>query len=105
VHCTDAISGHTIIPQTSIACMTGDGTTSDDPTFQSPHTASVVTLNGAANCVWNTSILQLTAADMTNGVGGSSMIVQIGRAGDTATNAEFYGATITFPRLLAVQAN
>jgi hypothetical protein len=102
---TDGTSGHTIIPQVAIACMTGSGATSDDPAFQVAHTASTITLNGTANSFWNTSALQLNTTDLLNCVGGSSMIVQIGRAGDTATNAEFYGATVTFPRLLTVQAN
>jgi hypothetical protein len=33
------------------------------------------------------------------------LVIPSWKSGDTATSAEFYGATITFPRLLAAQAN
>jgi hypothetical protein len=66
---------------------------------------STVTLNGNANRFWSTSNVQMNSTDVTGCVAGALMIVSVQRATDTATNAEFYSAAITFPRRLVVQAN
>lgn len=102
---TDATSGHTIIPSIQVACYKGDGSTTDDVAANAAHSLSTVTLNTTANQFWSTSNVQLNSTDMTGCVAGAIMQITVGRATDTATNAEFYSATVTFPRLLAVQAN
>ncbi len=104
---TDGASAHTIIPQIKVSCAKGDGTTSDDVTFNAAHSSSTITLSSAtANLFFVGSNVQMNSTDMTGCVAGSMMVVQVGRATDTATSAaNFYSATITFPRLIAVQAN
>jgi hypothetical protein len=102
---TDTTSGHTIIPQIKVSCAKGDGSTTDDVAFNAAHSLSTTTLNTTANQFWSTSNVQLNSTDMTGCVAGALMIVQVGRATDTATQAAFYSATLTFPRLLTVQAN
>lgn len=103
---TDATNGHTIIPEYNVACYKGDGSTTDDVAPQAFRSMSTITLNGNANRFWTTSNLQMNATDVTGCIPGSMMQITIGRATDTATNAEFYSATITIPRLLqSGQAN
>jgi hypothetical protein len=104
---TDGSSSHTIIPQIKVSCAKGDGSTSDDVTFSAAHSSSTITLSSAtANLFLVGSNVQMNSTDMTGCVAGSMMTIQVGRATDTATSAaNFYGATITFPRLLTVQAN
>ena len=104
---TDGGSAHTIIPQVKVACTTATSGVSDDPSFQTAHSSSTITLSSAtANFFFSTSNVQFNSTDMTGCVAGGLMIVQVGRATDTATSAaNFYGATVTFPRLLTVQAN
>jgi hypothetical protein len=102
---TDTTSGHTIIPEINVACYKGDGSTTDDVAPNGFHALSTVTLNGNANRFWSNSNIQMNSTDMTGCVPGALMQVTVGRSTDTASNADFYGATITFPRLLAVQAN
>jgi hypothetical protein len=70
------------------------------------HNLSTITLNGNANRFWSTSNVQMNATDMTGCVAGALMQITVGRSNtDNATNAEFYSATVTIPRLLTVQAN
>lgn len=102
---TDATNGHTIIPSIQCACYKGDGTTTDDVAANAAHSLSTTTLNGNANRFWSGSNVQLNSTDVTGCVAGAMMQVTVGRATDTATNAEFYQAVMTFPRLLVVQAN
>ena len=104
---TDGSSSHTIIPQIKVSCTGNGGTTTDDIAFQAAHSLSTITLSSAtANLFFSTSNVQMNSTDTTNCVAGGLMIIQVGRATDTATSAaNFYGATVTFPRLLAVQAN
>jgi hypothetical protein len=102
---TDATNGHTIIPAIQVSCQKGDGSTTDDVSFNAAHSLSTVTLNGNANRFWSTSNVQMNSTDVTGCVAGALMIVSVQRATDTATNAEFYSAAITFPRRLVVQAN
>lgn len=100
----DTTVGHTVIPAIRVSCSKGDGTTTDDVTFNASHSLSTVTLNATANQFW-TSSAQMNGTDTTGCVAGGMMLVQVGRATDTGTSAYFYAATITFPRLLTVQAN
>jgi hypothetical protein len=102
---TDTTSGHTIIPQIKVSCAKGDGSTTDDVTFNAAHSLSTITTNTTANQFWSTANVQLNSTDMTGCVAGSLMIVQVGRATDTSTNARFYSATMTFPRNTVSQAN
>jgi len=102
---TDTTSGHTIIPAIQVSCAKGDGTTTDDVTFNASHSLSTITLNTTANQFWSNSNVQMNSTDMTGCVAGALMIVQVGRATDTATQAAFVSATVTFPRLIVVQAN
>jgi hypothetical protein len=102
---TDATNGHTVIPSIQVACYKGDGSTTDDVAANAAHSLSTVTLNGNANRFWSTSNVQMNSTDVTGCVAGALMQITVGRATDTATNAEFYGATVTIPRLPAVQAN
>lgn len=103
---TDATNGHTIIPEYDVACYKGDGSTTDDVAPQAFRSMSTITLNGNANRFWSTSNLLMNSTDMTGCFPGSLMQITIGRATDTATNAEFYSATVTIPRLLqSGQAN
>lgn len=103
----DTTNGHTIIPQIRISCPTAvNGTVSDDHAFATAHSLTTVTVgtSAVANGLYTTSI-QMNSTDMTGCVAGGMMIVQVGRATDTATSANFYYADVTFPRLLTVQAN
>lgn len=104
---TDGASSHTIIPQIKVACTTAASGVSDDPSFQTAHSSSTITLSSAtANFFFSTSNVQMNSTDATNCVVGGLMIIQIGRATDTATSAvNFWGVDITFPRLITVQAN
>ena len=102
---SDTTSGHTIIPEIQISCGKGDGTTTDDVTFNATHSASTVTTNTTAHQFWSSSNVQMNSTDMTGCIVGSLMTILVGRATDTATSAQFYGATVTFPRLITVQAN
>lgn len=102
---TDATNAHTIIPEINVACYKGDGSTTDDVAANGFHSMSTVTLNGNANRMWNTSSVQMNSTDVTGCIAGATMQVTVGRATDTATNARFYSATVTFPRLLTLQAN
>jgi hypothetical protein len=102
---TDATNGHTVIPEINVACYKGDGSTTDDVAPNGFHSLSTTTLNGNANRFWSASNVQMNSTDMTGCVAGALMQVTVGRATDTATNAEFYSATITIPRLIVVQAN
>ena len=102
---TDATNGHTIIPSIQVACYKGDGTTTDDVAANAAHSLSTVTLNGNANRFWSTANVQMNSTDVTGCVAGALMQVTVGRATDTATNAQFYGAVVTIPRLTLVKAN
>jgi hypothetical protein len=102
---TDTTSGHTIIPSIQVACYKGDGSTTDDVAANAAHSSSTVTLNTTANQFWSNSNVQMNSTDVTGCVAGATMQITIGRATDTATNARFYAADVTFPRLIAVQAN
>lgn len=106
---SDTTNGHTIIPQIKVSCPTaGNGTVSDDATFSAAQSSSTITLGASAvaNGFYNGSNVQIGSTQMTGCIAGGMMIVQVGRATDTGTgNINFYGATVTFPRLLTVQAN
>jgi hypothetical protein len=108
---TDTTNGHTIIPQIQISCPTAtNGTANDDATFATAHSfsASGGTITIGASAVsngWYTTSIQMNSTDTTGCVAGSLMIVQVGRATDTATSANFSFASITWPRKLVLQAN
>lgn len=103
---TNAVNARTIIPQIKVACEKGDGTTTDDVAFNVAHSLSTITENATTNQFWSTSNVQMNSTDMTGCAAGSWMIVQVGRATDTdVATVRFYGASITFPRRLVVQAN
>lgn len=104
---TDGASAHTIIPAFKVSCTGTAGTTSDDVSFNASHSSSTITLASAtANLFFSSSNVLMNSTDMTGCAAGSQMIVQVGRATDTATlAANFYGVAVTFPRLLTVQAN
>jgi hypothetical protein len=98
-------TGHTIIPAIQVTCSKGDGTTTDDVTFNAAHSSSTTTTNATANQFWSNSNVTMNSTDVTGCVAGAQMTVQVGRATDTATSAvNFYGADVTFPRLLTVGA-
>jgi hypothetical protein len=101
----DTTSGHTIIPEIQVSCSNGNGSTTDDVTFNATHSASTITTNTTANQYWSSSSVQMNSTDMTGCVAGALMTILVGRATDTATSAFFYGANVTFPRLITVQAN
>ena len=106
---SDTTNGHTVIPQIKVSCPTAaNGTTSDDATFSAAQSSGTVTFGASAvaNGFYNGSNVQIGSTQMTGCIAGGLMIVQVGRATDTATgNINFYGANITFPRLIVVQAN
>lgn len=106
---SDTTNGHTVIPQIKVSCPTaGNGTVSDDATFSAAQSSSTVTFGASAvaNGFYNGSNVQIGSTQMTGCIAGGMMIVQVGRATDTATgNINFYGADVTFPRLIVVQAN
>jgi hypothetical protein len=105
---TDTTNGHTVIPQIKVSCPTAtNGTVTDDHAFAAAHSATTVTFGASAvaNGFYTTSV-QMNSTDMTGCVAGGMMIVQVGRATDTATGTiGFEYADVTFPRLLVVQAN
>ena len=96
---TDGSSSHTIIPQIKVSCMKGDGSTTDDVSFAAARSASTITLSSAtANLFFTSSTITLNSTDMSGCQANSQMIVQIGRATDTATSAvNFYGITVLWP--------
>jgi hypothetical protein len=106
---SDTTSGHTVIPQVKVSCPTANnGTTSDDATFSAAQSSSTVTFGASAvaNGFYGTSNIQFGSTQMTGCIASGLMVVQVGRATDTATgNINFYGASVTFPRLIVVQAN
>jgi len=106
---SDTTNGHTVIPQIKVSCPTaGGGTVSDDATFSAAQSSSTVTFGASAvaNGFYNGSNVQIGSTQMTGCIAGGMMIVQVGRATDTATgNINFWGVDLTFPRLLTVQAN
>ena len=104
---TDTTNGHTVIPQIKVACITAvNGTSTDDPSFAAAHSLTTITVGGSANAHgFYTTSVQMNSTDMSGCVAGGAMIVQMGRATDTATSANFYYANITWPRLLTLQAN
>jgi hypothetical protein len=106
---TDTTNGHTVIPQIKVSCPTaGNGTVSDDATFSAAQSLSTTTFGASAvaNGFYDGSNVQIGSTQMTGCIQGGLMIVQVGRATDTATgNINFYSASLTFPRLLTVQAN
>jgi hypothetical protein len=104
---TDGSSSHTIIPEIKVACTTATSGVSDDPTFAAAHSSSTITLSSAtANLFFSTSTVTMNSTDTSGCVAGGMMTIQVGRATDTATSAaNFYGADVSFPRQLVVQAN
>jgi len=96
---TDGSSSHTIIPQIKVSCVKGDGSTTDDVTFATAHSSGTTTLSSAtANLFFANNSVQLNSTDMSGCVAGSMMVVQVGRATDTATSAaNFYFAVLTWP--------
>lgn len=105
---TDTTNGHTVKPQIEVSCPTAtNGTVSDDATFSAAQTVATVTFGASAVAHgFYTGSGQIGSTQMSGCVAGGMMIVQVGRATDTATgNINFYYANVTFPRLLAVQAN
>lgn len=103
----DTTSGHTIIPQIRISCPTAtNGTSSDDHGFAAAHSMTTITIGASAvsNGFYTTSG-QMNSTDVTGCVADGMMIVQVGRATDTATSSNFYYANLTWPRLLVVKAN
>lgn len=106
---SDTTNGHTVIPQVKVSCPTANnGTTSDDATLTAAQSSSTVTFGASAvtNGFYGTSNVQFGSTQMTGCIASGLMIVQVGRATDTATgNINFYGANVTFPRLIVVQAN
>jgi hypothetical protein len=105
---SDTTNGHTVIPQIQVSCPTAqNGTVSDDHAFATAHALTTITFGGSAvaNGFYTTSV-QMNSTDMTGCVAGGFMIVQVGRSTDTATGViGFEYASITWPRLPAVQAN
>jgi hypothetical protein len=104
---TDTTNNHTIIPQVKVSCPTaGNGTTSDDATFSAAQSSSTVTIGASAvsNGFYNGSNVQFGSTQMSGCIAGGLMIVQVGRATDTASTAYFWGADVTFPRLITVGA-
>lgn len=105
---TDTTNGHTIIPQIQISCPTAvNGTVTDDHAFATAHALTTITMGASAvaNGFYTTSV-QMNSTDLTGCPAGGFMIVQLGRSTDTATGIiGFEYANITWPRLLAVQAN
>jgi len=106
---SDTTNGHTVIPQIKVSCPTaGNGTTTDDVTFSAAQSSSTFTIgaSGLANGFVNSSSVQIGSTQMSGCIAGGVMIVQIGRATDTVTgNVNFWGVDLTFPRLVALQAN
>lgn len=106
---SDTTSGHTIIPQIKVSCPSAiNGTVSDDATFSAAQSLSTTTIGASAvaNGFYAGSNVQIGSTQMSGCIAGGMMIVQVGRATDTATgNINFYWANLTFPRLLVVQAN
>jgi hypothetical protein len=98
-------TGHTIIPAIQVTCSKGDGTTTDDVTFNAAHSSSTTTTNATANQFWSNSNVTMNSTDVTGCVAGAPMTISVQRATDTATSAvNFYGVDVTFPRLLTVGA-
>jgi hypothetical protein len=94
----------TEIFQAQVSCYVSDFSATDDVAFAAAQvftTRTAVAANRAGN-----ENLQFNSTSMSGCVAGGSMIVKITRNTDTAASAvPVSKATITFPRLLVVQAN
>ena len=105
---TDTTNGHTVIPEVAVSCPTTvSGTSTDDVTLSAYQSMTTVTFGASAvaHGFYTTSI-QIGSTQMSGCIAGGMMIVSIGRATDTGTGViGFYYANLTFPRLLALQAN
>jgi hypothetical protein len=105
---TDTTNGHTVIPEVAVSCTTAtNGTATDDITLSAYQSLTTVTFGASAVAHgFYTTSAQLGSTQMSGCIAGGSMIISVGRATDTATGTiGFYYADVTFPRLLAVQAN
>lgn len=107
---SDTTSGHTVIPQIKVSCPTAvNGTATDDATFSAAQSLATITFGASAvaHGFYTTGTSnQIGSTQMTGCLAAGMMIVQVGRATDTATgNINFYYANVSFPRLLTVQAN
>jgi hypothetical protein len=105
---TDTTNGHTVIPEVAVSCTTAtNGTASDDITLSAYQSLTTVTFGASAVAHgFYTTSSQLGSTQMSGCIAGGMMIVSVGRATDTGTGViGFYYADVTFPRLLAVQAN
>jgi hypothetical protein len=93
-------SGQTIIMQMATGCSS----TTDDPSFNTAQAFGTATTTGTAQTPFTESLSSVT---MTGCAAGGNMNVQISRSSsDTATTApNVYWVSITFPRLLTLQAN
>ncbi len=96
---SDTTSGHTIIPQIKISCPTAtNGTVSDDHAFAAAHSLATITIGASAVANgFYTSSVQMNSTDMSGCVVDGFIIVQVGRATDTATSANFYYGIVTWP--------
>lgn len=95
----------TVIFNAAVACTKGDGSITSDPAFNTADTLLTRTM-AAASRQWSSNVHMTQVTSAHNCIGGSTMIVKIARATDTAASAvNVDKATITVPRLLAVQAN
>lgn len=105
---TDTTNGHTVIPEVAVSCPTAtNGTSTDDVTLSAYQSLTTVTFGASAvaHGFYTTSV-QFGSTQMTGCIAGGFMTVSVGRATDTGTGVQgFEYADITFPRLLAVQAN
>jgi hypothetical protein len=95
----------TVIFNVAVACTKADGSVTSDPAFNTADAMTTKTM-AAATRSWSTSVQSTQVTSGNNCVAGGTMLVKITRATDTATTAvNVTKATITFPRLLTVQAN
>ncbi len=99
---TETTSGRTINMQLATACAKGDGTTTDDVSFNTAQSLGTITLNTTANQAWKATLNSIT---MTGCTAGGTLRLKLSRTTDTATNVRVYGLGVTIPRLLTVQAN
>jgi hypothetical protein len=107
VSSSDTTNGHVIIPNIQVSCPAAvNGTATDDDTFSAAHSAATITIGSSAVAHGlYTSSMQMNSTDVSGCVAGAFMIIQVGRATDSATSAQFWYANVTFPRLNTKQAN
>jgi hypothetical protein len=88
----------TVIFNVATACVSTNGSTADDPSYNSSSAFTTVTLSTPANAAWNSNVTGITATGCTAGGWANFKVT---RATDTATSrVNVKGVTLTMRRAM-----